>query len=275
MEISVPFEYKRADEFAPFINSAERGLDLQIVFYPVDNPWIECDRQPGISFYLDFDLEKDGEHYLGYHINRDNCHAWMTCDGKNMRVYYLKDHVRYFRTERQIFGAVCVEYVLSMYSGFVLHSSFVSWNNYGILFSAPSGTGKSTQASLWEKYEQAEILNGDRTALRFTDNAWYAYGMPYAGSSAIYRNESRLIAAIVVLDQGPENILEKMNKIQAYRAIYSQLTLHPWDTAFMERVLGYLNTLIEHIPVYHLTCRPDKGAVELLKKELEENIIAG
>ena len=45
----------------------------------------------------------------------------------------------------------------------VLHSSYiVTRQEQGILFSGPSGIGKSTQAALWQRYAGAEIVNGDR-----------------------------------------------------------------------------------------------------------------
>ncbi len=191
-----------------------------------------------------------------------------------MKIYYLKEYEKLFPTERQIFGAVCPEYLLNLCHGMILHSSFVRWKGQGILFTAPSGTGKSTQADLWERYEQAEILNGDRTALRYVQNHWRAYGLPYAGSSGIYRNESCPIAAVVVLSQSKENMLQRLNERTAFRHIYSQLTLHPWDSSFMERTLADLDFLLKTIPVYHLSCRPDQEAVELLKQELEREVIS-
>ena len=47
--------------------------------------------------------------------------------------------------------------ILLKYNGIILHSSFINFENKAILFSAPSGTGKSTQADLWKKYKNAEI----------------------------------------------------------------------------------------------------------------------
>ena len=66
------------------------------------------------------------------------------------------------------------EDVLVNHQGFILHSSFISWQNNGILFTAPSGTGKSTQADLWKKYEDADIYNGDRTIIRKILRFWLA-----------------------------------------------------------------------------------------------------
>ena len=61
------------------------------------------------------------------------------------------EHEIFVRTN--IWNYLAFENVLINHTGFILHSSFISWQNNGILFTAPSGTGKSTQADLWKKYE--------------------------------------------------------------------------------------------------------------------------
>ena len=71
-----------------------------------------------------------------------------------------------------------------------------------MLIAGYPGIGKSTQADLWQRYEGAELLNGDRTVLRRIDGVWTAFGSPYAGSSNCFVNESRPVRAIVLLSQG-------------------------------------------------------------------------
>lgn len=69
----------------------------------------------------------------------------------------------------------------------VLHSSYiVTRQGQGILFSGPSGIGKSTQAALWQRYAGAEIVNGDRALVR--PDTGTVSGVFYAGTSGISRN---------------------------------------------------------------------------------------
>ena len=56
--------------------------------------------------------------------------------------------------------------------------------------------GKSTQADLWNKYEGCEIINGDRSAITKKDGVWNAYGLPFAGSSRIYKNVKNPIKCV-------------------------------------------------------------------------------
>lgn len=265
--LSTPFEYEEVREFCPFhVISAEIDKNISIRFCPVRRPIGRDENgKQGERYCL---IEQNGKRYLGYRIYNKHCHAWMESDENSVICYYLEDSVKYFPTERQVFYVVCLEHLLNLHHGFILHSSFIRWREKGILFTAPSGTGKSTQADLWKKYEQADILNGDRSALRLVNGVWRAYGLPFAGSSDIYRNESCPVRAIVVLRQAKENKLEQLRGGMAFRLLYQQLTVHPWDEAFVKRLLDDLQSLVEQIPVYRLSCLPDQGAVEVLKQEL-------
>lgn len=153
-------------------------------------------------------------------------------------------------------------------NAFMLHSSFVSYFDNGILFTAPSGTGKSTQADLWHQYEGAEIYNGDRTIVRKIDGIYHGFGSPYAGSSGIYRNETAPVRAIVVLTQAPENHIEQLTGKNAFVPLYRETLMNTWNPAYMEKMTDLLMDAAANIPVYHLACRPDRGAVDLVKKTL-------
>ncbi|WP_370839368.1 hypothetical protein [Intestinibacter bartlettii] len=94
-----------------------------------------------------------------------NPYAWAIPINKNYYdIVYLSGKEDYFEYSRNIIEAIMnIEQVLNAFNAFytcTAHS--LIGKDKGILFSAPSGTGKSTQADLWEKYENAEIINGDR-----------------------------------------------------------------------------------------------------------------
>ena len=71
-----------------------------------------------------------------------------------------------------------------------------------ILFSGPSGIGKSTQAGLWTKYRKARVINGDRTLLKKENGRWMSLGWPICGSSEICYNEAYPVKAVIFLGQG-------------------------------------------------------------------------
>lgn len=149
----------------------------------------------------------------------------------------------------------------------VLHSSLIDFNGNGIIFSAPSGTGKSTQANLWNKYKNAIILNGDRSIIRKLDD-YYAYGSPYAGSSDIYLNKKVRIKAIIVLKQAPYNKISRLDYKHAFLHILSEMSLTTWNKNFINLEITFLKEVIENIPVYLLECLPNEEAVNLVFDKL-------
>lgn len=169
-----------------------------------------------------------------------------------------------------IFQFLSLEDGLLLHRAFILHSSFVCWQEQGILFSAPSGTGKSTQADLWKKYEQADIYNGDRTVIRRIDGRYYGFGSPYAGSSGIYRNESAPIRAIVILSQAPFNRIERLRGKNTFLPLYRESLMNTWNPDYMQQISELIMDAAGAIPMYHLACRPDEGAVKLVKQMVFE-----
>ena len=162
-----------------------------------------------------------------------------------------------------------LERMINAVSGMMLHSAVVDWNGQGILFTGPSGIGKSTQASLWEKYAGATILNGDRAGIRKKENSFHVFGLPYAGSSNIYVNRSVPIKAIVVLEQAKDNCITKLRQIDAFTRLYRESTVIAWDKRFIEKHSSVIQELVSEVPVYLFQCRPDMEAVTVLKEKIK------
>lgn len=149
----------------------------------------------------------------------------------------------------------------------ILHSSIIKYKDTGIIFTAPSGTGKSTQADLWVQYKNAEIINGDRTFIRNCES-YTAYGSPYAGSSQIYKNIKADIKAIVVLRQAAYNRIRKLSKKEAYLCLISEMSISSWDKETVKQQSIWLSDLTDRVPIYMLECTISQEAVDILHKEL-------
>ena len=196
-------------------------------------------------------------------------YAWLTPYNEyNYNLSYLSGREEDFKYSKNILEGINIESILNKFNGFILHSSFINWQNNGILFSAPSGTGKSTQADLWNKHENAEIINGDRAGVRNVDGVWSAYGLPVGGSSGIYKNKKAQISHIIVLRQGTENKLTRLSPRDAFIKIYSETTVHTWDDEFQNNILNMISDLVQNVPVYLYECLPDESAVEFLKEQI-------
>lgn len=180
----------------------------------------------------------------------------------NGTVKYLAGHEDYLNYSTNICDLLGLESILLQHQALLLHASFVRAWGQGVLFSAPSGTGKSTQAELWKQYFGADIINGDRAILRLEEGKWQAFGSPYAGSSRIYRNEKAPVCAIIVLRQARKNHIRLLPTTQSVFALFPEITIHRWDETFTVQALQLLTALLSRVPVYLLECRPDREAVE-------------
>lgn len=186
----------------------------------------------------------------------------------DIRISVLPDFLSYFSGSTGIFNRIGMETLLLQHKGLLLHASLINYRNNAIAFAGPSGVGKSTQADIWRNYLGAQIINGDRTALRRTADGWMAYGSPYAGTSGIYRNDRAPLAAIVLLRQATENRLLPLSAPEAFRLLYPEFSIHHWDSAFVAVATDLCLQLLAERPVYLLECRPEESAALLLKKGL-------
>lgn len=151
-----------------------------------------------------------------------------------------------------------------------LHAACTDTPLGGLLFSGPSGIGKSTQADLWCHYRGAKLINGDRPILSKEDAGWLAWGSPYSGSSKCHVSANCPVTALVMLEQAESCKLRRLSQLEAFKAIWSGLTVHSWDKWFVEEASILLMRLIEDIPVFKYSCTPDEHAVDYLEGELRK-----
>ena len=149
----------------------------------------------------------------------------------------------------------------------LLHASYIAHEGCAILFTAPSGTGKSTQAELWKQHRGAEILNGDRAVIGLRGEEAYAFGFPMSGSSEYCVNRSLPLRCVVSLLQGPENRIRKLKGREALKVLLNGTYADPKHPEDLPRNMNVAISLLQ-VPVFELSCRPDAGAVEALEQAL-------
>ncbi len=171
---------------------------------------------------------------------------------------------------KTVLNALAAEHLVAENGGFIFHCSYIDHHGKAILFTAPSGTGKSTQAELWRTHRGAEILNGDRAAVCVKDGMLVAAGIPFSGSSTYSLNRTLPIAAIVYLSQAPKTSIRKLRGVEAFSRIWEGVSVNTWAKADVERVADAVRQTVMEIPVYHLACTPDESAVNALEAALRK-----
>lgn len=149
-------------------------------------------------------------------------------------------------------------------NGIVIHASAIEWQGKSIIFTAPAGTGKTTQSNLWKDYMGAKVINGDRPAIRISESEIFAYGTPWSGSSKEYINTKVPVSAIILLEQSPVCEIEQLNKMEALKRIIPRFFLPYNDKKMMELSMNTIERILQHTPVYLFKCTPDKQAVDVL-----------
>ena len=183
----------------------------------------------------------------------------------NLEMVRYKNRIEIF--SHLMIGMVFQNYLLH-YDGIVVHASSLDWNGKGIIFSAPSGTGKSTHVKLWQDYfgSEVKILNDDSPAIRFRDGNPLIFGTPWSGSSNLHYNGSAPLNAIILLQQASKNSIKQISNQEAIAKLMPRVFLPYYDEDMMNKACDVFEKIISLVPVYLLECRPDKEAVELVRE---------
>lgn len=170
---------------------------------------------------------------------------------------------------KTVLTSLGAEHLVAEADGFILHSAYIEWNGKAILFTAPSETGKSTQADLWHDLRGAEIINGDRSVIRVVNGEILAAGLPFAGSSHYCKNRTLPVAAIVYLQQSSVVSIRRLTGVEAFRKLWEGISANTWNKKDLEKISWLVQQTAVQVPVYQLACTPDESAVNALEQMLE------
>lgn len=253
-----------------------------------------CDYSSPTDYYIDIEISEfnfitDGTQirdyliYELYDINGRMFIGYKPAENKIGFGFYLdtihEDYMKVYVDKIMIGSNISYKYFVSLlglhrhffyHDAFILHCSYLVHDNEAILFLGSSGTGKSTQASLWNEYGNARIINGDRAVVRYHEDGFYAYGLPNCGSSNICLNESYRIKQIVILKQGLDNHIVKLGKFAKVKAIMLGIQTYPFDGWEIDQSLRLASFLASECDVCQLECTISKEAVLCLKNYMEE-----
>lgn len=146
----------------------------------------------------------------------------------------------------------------------LVHASVIRNDGYGYLFTAPSGTGKSTHTHLWYKYiPGSDLMNDDNPVVRVINGQAIIYGSPWSGKTPCYRNISAPIGAITRIEQRPVNEIERLAPVQAFATLLPAVSSMKWDYRVYDGICQCIGNLLQITPVFLLGCRPDEEAAHV------------
>jgi hypothetical protein len=165
---------------------------------------------------------------------------------------------------------------LAELGGAVLHGAAVAYKNQGIIFSANSGTGKSTHAKLWKDRfgSQLTIVNDDKPALRIYNGVPFIFGTPWSGKTNLNANVQVPLKAVVFIRRKETNWMERLNIRDSIFNLMSQISRPYYDEAIGLKTMTMIEQLVNSVPAYLLHCNTDPAAVVTVFQQLtQEGVI--
>lgn len=156
------------------------------------------------------------------------------------------------------------DYVLNKADGMIFHASAVEVDGKAYLFTAPSGTGKSTHARLWKEMLGCRMnyVNDDKPIIRMLDGEFYVYGTPWNGKHRLDTNKKAKIKAICRINQAKENRITEITPSEMLITILNQ-TVRPTEADEMDKLLNLVDKLLKSVKLYNLECNISREAAEL------------
>lgn len=145
--------------------------------------------------------------------------------------------------------------------GFMLHASAVVLDNSAYLFSAPSGTGKSTHTAQWLKlFPEAKILNDDKPAIM--PGSLTACGTPWSGKSDLNLDLNVPLQGICVLERSERNFIQPLPTDEAIFALLNQ-TIRPADENRMDALLSHIDRVVGCVKIWRMGCNISLEAAQI------------
>lgn len=157
------------------------------------------------------------------------------------------------------------------YDTLLFHGSAVAVDGSAYLFTAKSGTGKSTHTRLWREYlgERAVMINDDKPLIRVSESGIIIYGTPWDGKHRLSTNIGVPLKAICILERAEENSIEEITPSDAYNMLVQQ-TYKPNGAAKLIKTLQLIDRLSANVRLYRLGCNMDIGAAEVAFHKLSQ-----
>ncbi|MBO5130586.1 MAG: hypothetical protein J6B95_09625 [Oscillospiraceae bacterium] len=146
----------------------------------------------------------------------------------------------------------------------MVHGSAVALDGAGYLFTARSGTGKSTHTRLWREVfgSRAVMVNDDKPFVRLGAQEPLVCGSPWSGKHGLDTNITVPLKGICILVRGSENRIRRLEPTQALDLLRHQ-SYRPLDIRKLPQFLTMTQALAERIPLWHMECTMDPQAAQL------------
>ncbi len=245
-DITIPFVWQWSDNY--ITKTAMLGKDLQQHYY-IDNDKHYCQTWGGPKGYIASTIYTKDFSTITCYVNQEPFINPLNDLTTLIRYLPMREIFQYF-------GVI------------FFHAAQIEINGKGILFAAPSGTGKTTQAHLWQDCRGAKLICNDRTLVRKNEDLWHTYGYPVDGSAPVRSGEVLPLGAVVLLQQGSINEIVEISYAKTIALLMEQMVIDVWSDKARTRGAVLATELLSEVPICLLSCTPDEAAVNCLEQWL-------
>ena len=145
----------------------------------------------------------------------------------------------------------------------LFHGSAVAVDGQGYLFTARSGTGKSTHTRLWREVfgQRATMINDDRPFLRLEEGRVLVCGNPWSGKHGLDSNVTVPLAGICILERGSADRIWPVSPAEALPMLQKQAYC-PLDEAKHRDFLRLVDQLAQNVPLWRMECTKSPQAAQ-------------
>uniref|UniRef100_UPI0040565994 hypothetical protein n=1 Tax=Candidatus Electronema sp. TaxID=2698783 RepID=UPI0040565994 len=152
------------------------------------------------------------------------------------------------------------------HNGLIFHAAGGSVQGKGIIFAAPSGTGKSTLSLLLEQSPNNRLFSDEQIIVRLMEDGWRIWGTPWHSIANIARNENAPLSAIVFLRQAETSQITKLSPSAGLRRLLQVVSIPWYSKEWTNKGLAVCESLIQAVPMFELAFRPDQTATEAVER---------
>ncbi len=164
----------------------------------------------------------------------------------------------------QPLGPILINYIVHHKGGIMIHASGVKDDERGYVFTAVSGTGKSTMAGLWQK-TGAQVINDDRLILIPKGEKVIMTNTPMPYYQDIYKESP--VTAMFLIRQSPENYLKQVPGAAGVAGLMANCIQFLYNKEMVQKHLEAITAIAGKCPVYELGFKPTTEITEIIRRE--------
>ena len=205
--------------------------------------------------FSDFSSEEKPELFV--HITRERLDYELIHYRATEKQPYLINERQEFVTLLRMLSETLIDY-----DTFLMHGAVIAADGKAYLFTAPSGTGKTTHIRQWlERLPGAFVVNGDKPFIKTSGDGTppLACGSPWGGKENLYTDAMVPLKAVILMERAEDNHMERVSFAEAFPTLLQQV-YRPEDKGKMRKTLQLMQRLNPAVSFWRFRCnnfKPD------------------